>query len=152
MYLLASNSRLIKRFLFLLIPYTLLRLGFYLYHLDIYNNFSGLEILTGFLYGLRFDLAAILLLNIPIVFLSLVSSQNTLFLFLERFLFVFLNTVAFLLSLVEYELFLFVGKRFSFDLFMITDDIWDQLPQLILNFWYFPLFGAMFGIIFLSII
>ena len=148
MYLLASHSRLIKRFLFLLIPYTFLRLGFYLYHLDIYKHFSQLEILTGFFYGLRFDLAAILLLNIPVVLLSLIPSQNNHFLFFERFLFVLLNTVGLLLSLVDYELFLFVGKRFSFDLFMITDDIWDQLPQLILNFWYFPFLGAMFGIIF----
>ena len=148
MYLLASHSRLIKRFVFLLIPYTLLRVGFYLYHLDIYKNFSQLEILTGFLYGLRFDLAAILLLNIPVILLALIPSKNTRLLFLERFLFVFLNSVAFVLSLVDYELFLFVGKRFSFDLFKITDDIWDQLPQLILNFWYFPVLGAVFGIIF----
>jgi phosphoglycerol transferase MdoB-like AlkP superfamily enzyme len=148
MYLLASNSRLIKRFLFLLIPFTLLRLGFYFYHLDIYNFFSPLEILTSFLLGLRFDLAAILLLNSPVILISLIPSKNSRLLFLERSLFAFLNTVAFLLCLVDYELFLFIGKRFSFDLFMITDDIWDQLPQLILNFWYFPLFGAFLGIIF----
>lgn len=146
MYLVDSHFRLFKRFLFLLVPYSLLRIGFYFYHLDIYKHFTQDEVFKSFVLGLRFDVAAILLLNIPIIILSLIPSKNSKFLFFERFLFVVINSVGIIAALDDYELFLFMGKRLSFDLFMITDDIWDQLPQLVLNFWYFPLVGLVFGI------
>jgi phosphoglycerol transferase MdoB-like AlkP superfamily enzyme len=95
---------------------------------------------------LRFDIAAIFLLNLPIILLSLIPSKNSKFVFFERFLFIVINSAGIIAALDDYELFLFMGKRLSFDLFMITDDIWDQLPQLVLNFWYFPLVGLVFGI------
>jgi phosphoglycerol transferase MdoB-like AlkP superfamily enzyme len=56
--------------------------------------------------------------------------------------------VGFLVSLIDFELFLFMGKRMSFDLFVITGDIWEQLPQLIIYYWYFPLIAIAIGIIF----
>ena len=146
MYLIASHLRLLKRFLFLLVPYSLLRVGFYFYHLDIYKNFTQDEILESLFLGLRFDVAAIFLLNVPIILLSLIPSKNSKFIFFERFLFIVINSAGIIAALDDYELFLFMGKRLSFDLFMITDDIWDQLPQLLLNFWYFPLAGLVFGI------
>jgi len=146
MYLVDSHFRLLKRFLFLLVPYTLLRIGFYFYHLDIYKHFTQDDIFTSFILGLRFDVAAILLLNIPIILLSLIPSKNSKLISFERFLFVAINTAGIVAALDDYELFLFMGKRLSFDLFMITDDIWDQLPQLLLNFWYFPLAGLCFGV------
>ena len=52
------------------------------------------------------------------------------------------------MSLDDYELFLFMGKRLSFDLFVITDDIIQQLPQLTLYYWYLPLGAMLFGLIF----
>jgi phosphoglycerol transferase MdoB-like AlkP superfamily enzyme len=148
MYLVASQFRLLKRFLFLLLPYTLLRIGFYFYHLDVYKHFSQDEIFNSLLLGLRFDVAAICLLNIPLILLSLIPSQKSPYLFFERFLFVLINSAGIAAALIDYELFLFMGKRLSFDLFLITDDIWDQLPQLIVNFWYFPLAGFVFGVAF----
>jgi hypothetical protein len=79
-----QHRRFIKRFLFLLIPYSLLRIGFYFYHIDIYKQFQPNEIFESFFLGLRFDVAAICLLNIPILILSLISSTNSKFLFLNQ--------------------------------------------------------------------
>lgn len=141
-----SYVRVLKRFFFLLIPYSLLRIGFYLYHLDIYKQFTQDEIFQSFILGIRFDIAAICLLNIPILFLALIPSKNSRFLFFERCLFVVLNSAGILASLDDYELFLFMGKRLSFDLFVITDDIWDQVPQLILYYWYFPVIAFVLGV------
>lgn len=123
-----------------------MRIGFYFYHLNIYKHFTQEEIFESFLLGVRFDVAAILLVNVPVILLSLIPSYNKKFLGLERALFIFLNTAAFTIGIDDYELFLFMGKRLSYDFFVITDDILQQLPQIILNYWYLPFIAISFGI------
>lgn len=129
-----------------MIPYSLLRIGFYFYHLNVYKQFSQDEIFQSFILGLRFDIAAICLLNIPIVLLSLIPSKNSRFLNFERCLFIFLNFAGIVASLNDYELFLFMGKRLSFDFFVISKDIIEQLPQVFLYYWYLPVTGILFCI------
>ncbi len=146
MFLLDRHNRLLKRFLVLLITYSFLRIGYYFYHLNVYRYFTQDEIFQSFFLGIRFDIAAICLLNIPIIILALFQGKNSKLIFFERLFFIVINSAGIIASLVDFELFLFMGKRLSFDLFVITDDIWDQLPQLILNYWYFPLLGLFFGI------
>lgn len=142
----SQQIRLFKRLIFLLLPYTLLRVGFYFYHLNIYKQFTQDEIFQSFFLGIRFDIAAIVLVNLPIVLLSFIPSFHKRFLSFERILFIFLNTAAFIVAVDDYELFLFTGKRLSFDFFVITDDILQQLPQIMLNYWYLPLSAIFFGI------
>ena len=146
MYLVQSHVRLLRRLTFLLLPYTLLRIGFYFYHLSIYKNFTQDDVFESFVLGIRFDVAAILLLNIFSIVLSLVPSKNSKFILFDRLVFIGINSVGIIAALDDYELFLFMGKRLGFDLFMITDDIWDQLPQLLFNFWYFPFIGLIFAL------
>ena len=128
--------------------YSLLRIGFYFYHLPTYRLFTQEDIFQSFLIGIRFDIAAILLVNTPVIILSFISTQKPTFLFFERLLFILLNSIAMLIAVDDFELFHFMGKRLSYDLFVITDDIFDQLPQLILNFWYLPLVAILFGFVF----
>lgn len=145
-FLVERHTRLIKRFFFLFLTYSLLRIGFYFYHLNVYKHFHQDEIFQSFILGFRFDIAAICLLNIPSILLSLIPSKNSKFVFFERVLFVFINSLGIVAALDDFELFLFMGKRLSFDLFVITDDIWDQLPQLLAYYWYFPLIAILFGV------
>lgn len=140
------HMRFLKRFLFLLIPYSLLRVGFYFYHRDIYQHFDFSEILTSFLIGVRFDIAAICLINIPVILLSLIPSNHPLFIKFERLLFTLINTCGFIVSVDDYELFLFMGKRLSYDFFVITDDILDQIPQVMLYYWYLPFAGILLSV------
>lgn len=142
----SQQIRLIKRLLFLLIPYSLLRIGFYFYHLNIYKQFAQEEIFQSFLWGIRFDVAAILLVNVPIIFLSFVPSFNRKFLVFERALFIALNMAAIIVSIVDYEMYLFMGKRLSYDFFVITDDIVQQLPQIVRNYWYLPIGLIIIGL------
>ncbi|MES2526857.1 MAG: LTA synthase family protein [Bdellovibrionota bacterium] len=132
------HARLLKRFSFLLVCYSLIRIGFYFYHLNIYKQFHQEDILESFLLGIRFDVAAICLVNAPVILLGLFPWRNRFYQGFERFIFVFLNFAAIVISLDDYELFIFMGKRLSFDLFVVTDDIFDQLPQLFLYYWYLP--------------
>lgn len=99
-----------------------------------------------FLLGIRFDIAAIMLVNAVPILLSFIKTFNHKFLSFERGLFIFLNSVAFITAVDDYELFLYIGKRLSFDFFLIADDILQQLPQVILNYWYLPLVGILFGV------
>ena len=141
----SHQIRLLKRLIFLLIPYSLLRIGFYLYHLNIYKQFTQEEIFESFLLGIRFDIAAIVLVNLPIIILSFIPTFNQKFLKFERFFFIVINTAAFIVGLDDYELFLFMGKRLSYDFFVMTDDILQQLPQITLNYWYLPFIAIAFG-------
>jgi phosphoglycerol transferase MdoB-like AlkP superfamily enzyme len=140
------HARLFKRLAVLLIPYSLLRLGFYFYHLDIYKDFAKIEILLSFVLGLRFDVAAICLLNISIAVMALIPSSAQRFITLERVTFTLINALGFIMTLNDYELFLFMGKRLSSDIFAVTGDIVDQLPQVANYYWYFPILAVALGI------
>lgn len=146
MFFTNQQSRLFKRGLFLLFIYSVIRVGFYFYHLDIYKQFSSDEIFQSLWLGIRFDIAAICLLNAPIILLSLIPSNNSKFLTFERCLFVFVNFVGIVSALDDYELFLFTGKRLSFDFFVISEDIWQQLPQIFAYYWYLPVIAIVFAI------
>lgn len=145
MFFLNQHIRLFKRFLFLLVPYSLLRVGFYFYHLSIYRQYSQDQVFESFLLGLRFDLAAICLLNVPVVLLNLIPLTGRGIQRIERILFVLINFVGLTASINDFELFLFLGKRLSFDFFAITGDILQQLPQVMSYYWYLPLLSLLMG-------
>lgn len=146
MFLLNQHIRLFKRFLFLLLPYTLLRIGFYFYHLNIYKQYPQDQIFESFLLGIRFDLAAICLLNIPVIFFNLIPLRGKSLQSIERLVFVLINFIGVTASLNDFELFLFLGKRLSFDFFAIAGDILQQLPQVMAYYWYLPLISLVLGI------
>lgn len=144
MFLSTFHVRLLKRFSFLLVCYSFIRIGFYFYHLNIYKQFHQKEIMLSFLLGIRFDIAAICIVNAPVILLGFLPTRDKLYQAVERFLFVFLNFAAIVISLNDYELFLFMGKRLSFEVFVMSDDILDQLPQVVLYYWYIPLLAMAF--------
>lgn len=148
MLLTPHHIRLLKRLLLLLVPYSLLRIGFYFFHLNIYGHFSKSEIFESLALGIRFDVAAVILINIPVIILAFIPSYNKRFIKLERYLFIFLNSIAFIAGVDDYELFSFIGKRLSYDFFVINSDIFEQLPQLVVNYWYMPFIAILFNIVF----
>ena len=96
------QKRLIGRLLFLLVPYSLLRLGFYLYHRQLYVEVPSSEVLMSFVIGMRFDMAAICFVNAPMVLLSFVSNIKDK---VERYLFVGINAIFLIGSCIDFELF-----------------------------------------------
>lgn len=143
MFLTSFHWRLLKRLLILFPIYSFLRLGFYLTHLENYSIYTPTDVFISFFYGLRFDLAALCLVNAPLLILSFLNCTHRAFLIFERVLFVFLNAGAIIISLNDYELFNFTGKRLSIDFFYIADDIVTQLPQIMVFYWYFTLAGFL---------
>ena len=127
--------------------YTLLRLGFYLLNLSTFQDIEAGALLLACVHGLRFDVSALLWLNLPLVLLSLLvpvrarRGQQWL-----RGLFVLLNVPGFLLNVIDWEYFKFIGRRLSNEWNTIGDDIARQAGQIGAHYWYLaiPLAGLVY--------
>ncbi|WP_242918532.1 LTA synthase family protein [Pontibacter liquoris] len=130
---------LLKRMGLLLVLYTLLRLVFYAFN---YSTFAGAapdQTVLAFLHGLRFDLSALTIINIPFVLFSLWPIGNTLhstYQRLLRILYLVTNAPFIALNLVDVEFFKFIGKRSTNEIFTIGGDIAEQAGQLLGYYWY----------------
>jgi arylsulfatase A-like enzyme len=138
---------LLRRFALLMGVYTLLRLGFYLLNLAPFSDIGIGKVLLAFVHGLRYDASALLWLNLPLVVLSLLvpvhSRRGQQWL---RGLFVLLNVPGFLLNIIDWEYFKFIGRRLSNEWSTIGDDIARQAGQIGLQYWYLaiPLLGLVY--------
>ncbi|OGX88261.1 hypothetical protein BEN47_09255 [Hymenobacter lapidarius] len=128
---------LLRRLALLLVAYSLLRLGFYAFNFATFRSVEAGKVLLAFGHGLRFDVSALLWLNLPLVVLSLVvpvsarRGQRWL-----RGLFVAVNTVGFGLNIIDWEYFAFIGRRLSNEFTTVGGDIRQQAGQLVTHYWY----------------
>jgi hypothetical protein len=140
---------LLRRLALLLVVYTLLRLGFYCLNLVTFRGIGAGAVAAAFAHGLRFDVSALLWLNLPLVLLSLLvpvsarRGQQWL-----RGLYVLLNVPGFLLNIIDWEYFKFIGRRLSNEWNTIGDDIARQAGQIGLHYWYLaiPLAGLVYAL------
>ncbi|SHI88814.1 Phosphoglycerol transferase MdoB [Hymenobacter daecheongensis DSM 21074] len=147
--MLSPTLRLLLRRLALLMGvYVLLRLGFYLTNFSTFREATFGQVLLAFWHGFRFDMAAILLLNVPFVLFSLVPAAGRGWQRLLRALYLLLNALGLALNLIDTQYFKFIGRRTSNELFTITRDIERQSGQLLGQYWYLLLpFGALLGLL-----
>lgn len=109
-------------FLIHLSVYTLLRIEFLVWNWPSLKNLSVLEILWAFLNGLRFDLSA-LSVTVGLCFLGLIwLSEKQILKKIWFFLFIALNSVFYLINIVDIELFNFQAKRFSASTFYMMGE------------------------------
>lgn len=140
---------LLRRFALLLGVYSLLRLGFYLLNPATFRGIGPGAVAVAFGHGLRFDVAALLWLNLPLVLLSLLvpvrarRGQQWL-----RALLVGLNMPGILLNIIDWEYFKFIGRRLSNEWNTIGHDIARQAGQIGLHYWYLaiPLAGLVYAL------
>jgi phosphoglycerol transferase MdoB-like AlkP superfamily enzyme len=134
---------LAKRLGLLFLFYLGLRLAFYLFNRQVFAGAPFSQVVLAFLHGLRFDLSALTLINLPYVVLSLLPKEK---LFrsatYQRWLLVVfagINVPFFFVNLIDIEYYKFVGRRTTNELFTITADILDQGGHLARDYWYFIL-------------
>ena len=138
---------LLRRFALLMAAYTLLRLGFYLFNLATFRELDIGAIVLAFAHGLRYDVAALLWLNLPLVLLSLLvpvraqRGQQWL-----RGLFVALNLPGLLLNVIDWQYFKFIGRRLSNEWHTIGGEIAAQAGQIGAHYWYLavPVLGLAY--------
>ena len=138
---------LLRRFALLLGVYTLLRLGFYLFNFGTFRGLDAGAVLLAFGHGLRFDISALLWLNLPLVLLSLfVGAADQPRQRWLRGLLVALNAPGLALNLIDWEYFKFIGRRSSNEWSTIGADVQRQAGQLVGHYWYLllPFAGLLY--------
>ena len=148
----SSFQLLLRRLGLVFLLYTLLRGIFFAFNIDHFADASAGQVALAFVHGLRFDVAALVVINSLFILLSLLPHGNLqcpAFQRLLRWLFVFTNAPFIALALVDVEFFKFIGRRSGNELFTITGDVLGQLGQLASYYWYMGLVfaGLVFAII-----
>ena len=146
---------LVKRLMLVIVLMSVTRLIFYIFNYSFFATLSFNQVLLHFLYGIRFDLAAIFLLNLGfIVFSSLPDSLLKLkgYQLFLKIQFVALNSILLAANLVDTKFYEFEGKRLTGDFFTkewLGEDFITLLPEFINDFWYvFLLFlGLVYALI-----
>ncbi|MBN2613151.1 MAG: sulfatase-like hydrolase/transferase [Bacteroidales bacterium] len=150
MHYFGSYVSLLKRLMFILLIYSLCRLGFFLYNLGWYSDMGMYDIFTAFAKGVLFDLKTILYINLVFIFLSLLPFgfifNHGYQLMLKVFFFV-TNLVPLGFNIADYEYSKFIGKRSDIIIFGVQEDVKEQFGQMMLDFWYLAVILVFFGFI-----
>lgn len=129
---------LLFRMLAVLLLYSLSRIVFYAFNSQFFPQASVMS----YVYGLRFDVSAILYTNIVVIFMSLLPIKAIASRWYEivvASLFVLCNTVAFALNLLDVGYFPFSHNRSTFGLFSFISDVpnmGDLIGVFLLQYWY----------------
>lgn len=145
-----ATKRILQQMAVLLGLYSLLRILFYALNRPLFLYSSTQEIILACVNGLRYDLAAIGLINILLFVLYLIPMRR-----FERrkrillgLVFTLLNGFALSCNVIDLEYFRFTGKRITMDSFLLARDISDQTMQIAVYYWYFSLLQiAMYALL-----
>lgn len=122
--------------------YMVCRLLFYGFNHSYFSTSSFTEILKAFIYGVKFDAAAIILSNCLFIFLSILPLavwMKNWYQSVLKWLFVIINSVFVLLNCIDFIYFKFTAKRTTSDWFQmwtLGNDMGNLLPQIVRDFWY----------------
>lgn len=130
-------------FAFLFFPLT--RLLFFVFNLDYFNNCDYIEILTAFLYGLRFDFSTLLIVNAFYIIFSVIPFRKRWYRFFLKIVYTVSNMFFLGVNVVDVEFFKFIGKKITVNIFEMSSDIGDQAFQLAGNYWYLALIILAIG-------
>lgn len=133
----ARISLLGRTLLLLLLVYTGLRGLFLVLHGELFRGIPGAAVAGAFIRGVRFDLSAIALSNLPFLLLALAPDLLFRRRPYRRFLkwvFVAVNSFFMAVMVADLKYFTFTGTRATFDLLQITTEAVGQLDQLVVNY------------------
>lgn len=133
---------LYKRLFFTLSFFVFFRLVFYFYNYSYFNSSKISETLIAFFYGLRFDLATVLIVNIFFIIASILPFYKYGYQVFKKILFILFNSAAFIFLIADFEFFGFLGKKITIDALSggMGGDVKDQLFQISVNYWHLTLF------------
>jgi len=133
---------LFRKLAIIMLIFSVCRLLFYFFYLHHFPGLSGLELLKIMFYGLRYDIAAISLINAPVIlFLTLPFNFrfNKYYLLSVNALFYVLNGIGVIANCIDLAYFRFTLKRTTSDIFVtkgMGNDIFNLIPAFLKDFWY----------------
>ena len=135
----------LKRIIYLLSIYSASRIYLFFNNLDSFSNPSFFE----FLEGVRFDLSALVYINIPVLILLVFSINFRCkkgYQRLVNILFYGVNIPFILLNNIDIEYFRFTQKRSTIDFFQLMqlgDDAKNIIPQYLKDYWPITIFSIL---------
>jgi len=135
----------VKRFILLLILYSVSRLFFYIFNYKYFSDINLTHLIKIFVLGIRFDTAAIIFTNL-IFFIVILSpgnyKTNRKFKLVFDLVFFSVNALLILSNFIDAKYFEFINKRSTsaiFSLLSTDKDIWKLLPRFVADYWYIAL-------------
>jgi len=139
----------------LMVLYSLLRLGFYLVNHDFFADVPFPEILTAFWHGLRFDLSALILVNVPVLLLyNLPGSlpRQRWYRIIVFILFCFVNIIGVLLNIADFGYYPMIQRRLLYEPYTMLPDLLRMAPGVLVRYWpltlAFVLLSSLFVLVF----
>jgi len=141
------------RLLIALIVFSLSRLCLYWFQHDLFPSEAIPSIFTIWRLGLRFDLSAVIMLNLPYIFLATLPfpfRNHKYYRNFSSFLFYFANAIGILLNIIDSAYYPFTLKRLTWDVtgfLKATNNMGLLLPKFLSDFWiYLLVFFVLFSI------
>jgi len=125
--------------IYLMACYTLLRLGFLAANYGFFKEVGAGEIIRAFIYGLRFDLSALLMINGPLLLLYNLPINHHRWKWYQTGLLVLfwvLNLAFITINLADYGYFATAQRRLMSEIYVMFLDIMKMLPSMITDFYY----------------
>ncbi|MDP4281951.1 MAG: sulfatase-like hydrolase/transferase [Bacteroidota bacterium] len=146
------------RVLVVLALFFLSRLLFYLFNLHYFSDLSFAQLLRILFVGIRFDIAAVFILNVPFILMNSLPFRfryNKTYQGITRGYFYTANTIGLLANFIDIIYFRFTLKRMTGDIFnylSVGGDFNKLIPQFLKDFWYIAIvfFIFTFALIWLS--
>ncbi|MFY7825795.1 MAG: LTA synthase family protein [Flectobacillus sp.] len=147
-------SLLLRRILWLMLFYSILRILFFLFNTPSFQTISYAQLIDSFILGLRFDLSAICIINILYVLGSFMLSpsrwEETFYQKILQNLFVIPNLAFLSLGVIDLEYYKFIGRRTNFEINSIMGDAVQQAPNLLGKYWYLGIIMFVLSWIFIK--
>ena len=126
--------------------YSLSRFLFLAFNYQAYQQAGLHELLSAFLVGLRFDVAAICRINSVFIILSILPFavvEKAGYQKLLKLIFLLSNIPFVIVNIVDYEYYKFTGQRASLSVLDMGADVTDQIAQLSFHYWYLAIIALL---------
>ncbi|MFZ4400189.1 MAG: LTA synthase family protein [Bacteroidales bacterium] len=143
--------------LILIFLYTIARIVFYSANLLLFKGISFGDFFKILLGGIRFDIAAIFMINAAYVILQLIPLKIRFTKWYQNImgiLFYTTNSIAIILNLIDIVYFRFTLKRTTSDIFnyvSVGGDFDKLIPQFIIDFWYIVIILVVFIVVLIKL-
>ncbi len=142
---------LLFKLLIVLLLMSLSRWLFYVFNLSEFSHIDFFELMRLMFLGLRFDLSAVFMVNLPLIALltlPITPRYESYYQVITKVLYVVANSLALALNLVDVIYFRYISRRTTYEIFQFfssTDEnVFPLFGQFFLDFWYMFLIWLFF--------
>lgn len=137
---------LFKRMLIVLALFLLCRILFWAFNYELFPRIDTWEFLKAMLFGLRYDISAVLLINSPFILMHVWPSvwrQKSWYQQVMKWLYYLVNGTFLSIEAGDFIYYEFAQERTSTHILGLRNDLLGLIPQFILDFWYVLLIGII---------